>query len=128
MPARQVRVSGSRYDAVRDGCIVVMAVIASPRVSPAVRPTLVASAMVVVLAGLATAFVYGALPAAVAGPSGRTPAPVVVEQHAGSPIAPPACAEITEDSADPACTGAGTALDTDTGADLNADPAPAGRP
>ncbi|MET8428674.1 hypothetical protein [Nocardia sp. NPDC004860] len=93
-----------------------MAVVAWARSTTAL-PTLAAGAMVLVLAGLTTAFVYLAVPA-VAGPAERAPAPI--EVHTDPPAVPPVCAEVTEDSPNPACA------DTDT--DISADPAPAGRP
>ncbi|MFJ9369446.1 hypothetical protein ACIRRA_34200 [Nocardia sp. NPDC101769] len=93
-----------------------MAVVAWAR-SATVLPTLAAGAMVLVLAGLTTAFVYLAVPA-VAGPAQRAPAPI--EVHTAPPAVLPLCTEVTEDSPNPACAG------TDT--DISADPAPVDQP
>ncbi|MTE17230.1 hypothetical protein [Nocardia aurantiaca] len=93
-----------------------MAVVAWTRSTTAL-PMLAAGAMVLVLAGLTAAFVYGAVPA-VAGPAGRAPAPV--EVRTDTPAVAPACTEITEDSPNPACTNTGT--------DIGAEPAPADQP
>lgn len=95
-----------------------MTVVAWARSTTAL-PTLAAGAMVLVLAGLTTAFVYLAVPA-VAGPAEHAPAPAPIEVHTDPPAVPPVCAEVTEDSPDPACA------DTDT--DISADPAPADQP
>ncbi|APA99692.1 hypothetical protein [Nocardia seriolae] len=93
-----------------------MAIVAFPRISTSARPTLAAGAMVLVLAGLTAAFVYGAMPA-VAGPAGPVPA-VTVRVHADIAATLPACTEITEDSPNPACA------DTDAEPALNPEPTP----
>ncbi|MFE3057073.1 hypothetical protein [Nocardia sp. NPDC059239] len=93
-----------------------MAVVAWTRSTTAL-PTLAAGAMVLVLVGLTTAFVYLAVPA-VAGPAERAPAPV--EVHTDPPAVLPVCTEVTEDSPNPACADADT--------DISADPAPPDQP
>lgn len=86
-----------------------MGIIAWAR-STAAFPMLAAAAMVLILTGLATAFVYGAVPA-VAGPATHAPAATQVRTEPPAPL--PACAEpteITEDSPNPECS----ALDDNT--------------
>ncbi|MGW4245721.1 hypothetical protein [Nocardia sp. NPDC004722] len=68
-----------------------------------IRAALAAAAMVLLLAGMVAAFVYGAVPA-VAGPAG----PAIVQVHTDTPATLPACTEITEDSVNPACVDAPT--------------------
>ncbi|MGW2659884.1 hypothetical protein ACWCW7_02900 [Nocardia tengchongensis] len=71
--------------------------------STAAFPMLAAAAMVLILTGLATAFVYGAVPA-VAGPATHAPAATQVRIEPPAPL--PVCTEpteITEDSPNPGC-------------------------